>query len=72
MPQAEAPLRKLITQNPKEGGLRAQLIQLYISTKRFDDAERELRATANSRQPIPKREWICSILVSVKGRQGRP
>jgi cellulose synthase operon protein C len=35
VPQAEALLRKLITENPKESTLRAQLIQLYISAKRF-------------------------------------
>src|SRR6266481_1993742 len=68
VPQAEALLRKLITQNPKEGGLRAQLIQLYISTKRFDDAERELRATANSTPTDSKAGMdLIRFLVSVKG-----
>src|SRR5712664_125201 len=68
VPQAEALLRKLITQNPKEGGLRLQLIQLYISTKRFDDAERELRATANSTPTDSKAGMdLIRFLVSVKG-----
>jgi tetratricopeptide (TPR) repeat protein len=68
VPQAEALLRKLITQNPKEGGLRAQLVQLYISTKRFDDAERELRATANSTPTDSKAGMdLIRFLVSVKG-----
>src|SRR5882672_7447030 len=68
VPQAEALLRKAITQNPKEGGLRAQLIQLYISTKRFDDAERELRAMANSAPTDSKAGMdLVRFLVSVKG-----
>src|SRR6266436_395539 len=67
VPQAEALLRKAITQNPKEG-LRAQLIQLYISTKRFDDAERELRATANAAPTDSKAGMdLVRFLVSVKG-----
>jgi pentatricopeptide repeat protein len=68
VPQAEALLRKAITQNPKEGGLRVQLVQLYISTKRFDDAERELRAMANSTSTDSKAGMdLVRFLVSVKG-----
>src|SRR5207237_10669143 len=54
VPQAEALLRKLIAENPNEAALRAQLIQLYISAKRFDDTERELRASADSAPADPK------------------
>jgi len=68
VPQAEALLRKLITENPKEGGLRAQLIQLYVSAKRFDDAERELRATANASPTDSKAGMdLVRFLVAVKG-----
>src|ERR1700745_33426 len=45
--KAETLLRKLIADNPKNNGLRAQLVQLYLSSKRFDDAERELRSIAD-------------------------
>src|SRR6267378_5630 len=68
VPQAEALLRKLIAENPKERTLRAQLIQLYISAKRFDDAERELRATANAAPTDSKAGMdLVRFLVSVKG-----
>ncbi len=41
--QAESLLHKLISENPKVLGLRAQLIQLYLAAKRFEDVEQELR-----------------------------
>src|SRR5450631_391840 len=70
VPQAEALLRKLIAENPKEGALRGQLIQLYISAKRFDDAERELRTTANSTPTDSKAGMdLIRFLASVKGAQ---
>src|SRR5882672_7208045 len=68
VPQAEALLRKLVAENPKEGGLRAQLIQLYISAKRFDDAERELRAAVDAAPTDTKAGMgLVRFLVSVKG-----
>src|SRR5713101_2532743 len=68
VPQVYTLLRTLITENPKESTLRAQLIQLYISAKRFDDAERELRATANAAPTDSKAGMdLVRFLVSVKG-----
>jgi predicted Zn-dependent protease len=43
LPKAEAILQKLVAVKPE---FRSQLVQLYISERRFDDAERELRAIA--------------------------
>jgi cellulose synthase operon protein C len=68
VPQAEALLRKLIAENPKVGALRAQLIQLYISGKRFDDVERELRTMANSAPADSKAGMdLVRFLISAKG-----
>jgi cellulose synthase operon protein C len=66
--QAEALLHKLISENPKVTGLRAQLIQLYLSAKRFDDVERELRTTV-SLDPADSRAGmdLVRFLVSSKG-----
>jgi tetratricopeptide (TPR) repeat protein len=47
--QAEALLHKLIEAYPQEPGLRRQLVKFYVDQKRPDDAEREIRALANSR-----------------------
>jgi cellulose synthase operon protein C len=43
LPKAEATLQKLVAVKPE---FRSQLVQLYISERRLDDAERELRAIA--------------------------
>jgi cellulose synthase operon protein C len=65
IPQAEGLLQKLIADNPKELALRGRLIQLYLSNKRFDDAERELRAVADSN---PKAGMdLVRFLLSTKG-----
>lgn len=42
--QVEALLRKLIDLNPKEMLFRQQLVSVYLTQKRLDDAEKELRA----------------------------
>ena len=47
--QAEALLRKLIEAYPQEPGLRRQLVKFYVDHKRPDDAEREIRALADTR-----------------------
>ena len=44
--EAESVLRKLIELHPQEGTFRRYLVKLYIDQKRFDDAEKELRALA--------------------------
>jgi tetratricopeptide (TPR) repeat protein len=44
--QQEALLRKLIDLYPFESALQGSLINLYVKQKRYDDAERELRALA--------------------------
>ena len=44
--EAESVLRKLTELHPQEGTFRRYLVKLYIDQKRFDDAEKELRALA--------------------------
>jgi pentatricopeptide repeat protein len=48
MVQAERLLRKVISLNPKEQSYQAQLIQLLVSQRRFDEAEVEFRARADA------------------------
>jgi Tfp pilus assembly protein PilF len=43
LPQTEVALKKLVGSKPE---FRAQLVQLYIAERRFDDAEKELRGIA--------------------------
>jgi cellulose synthase operon protein C len=43
LPQTEATLKTLVETKPE---YRAQLVQLYIAERKFDEAERELRAVA--------------------------
>ena len=67
-PQAEGLLQKLIADNPKDKGLHAQLIQLYLSGRRYDDAERELRKIADAAPADSKAGMdLVRLLVSVKG-----
>ena len=66
--QAEALLRKLIADNPKDDRLRAQLVQLYLSSKRFDDAERELRSIADAAPTDTKSGMnLVRFLLATKG-----
>lgn len=44
LPKAEGIVRKLVADNPQEDLYRSQLIQLLIAQRKFDDAEKELRA----------------------------
>ena len=68
LPQAEALLQKLIADDPKDRSLRGQLIQLYMSGRRFDDAERELRRIAEASPADSKVGMdLVRFLVSVKG-----
>ncbi len=48
LPKAEALLRKLIADNPKEAAYQTQLIQLLVAQRRFDEAEKEFRTRANA------------------------
>jgi tetratricopeptide (TPR) repeat protein len=66
--QAEALLRKLIADNPKDDRLRAQLVQLYLSSKRFNDAERELRSVADAAPTDTKAGMgLARFLLAAKG-----
>ncbi len=68
LPQAETQLQKLVADNPKEFGLRGQLIRFYMSGRRFDDAERELRTMADATPANSKAGMdLVRFLVSVKG-----
>jgi tetratricopeptide (TPR) repeat protein len=68
LPQAEALLRKLVAQNPREFAFRNELIQFYIAGKRFDDAERELRSRAEANPTDIKPEMdVVRFLLSTKG-----
>jgi tetratricopeptide (TPR) repeat protein len=66
--QAETLLRKLINENSNVAGLRGQLIQLYMSAKRFDEVERELRSMSGS-APADSRAGmdLVRFLISSKG-----
>ena len=68
LPQAEALLKKLIAENPKEQVFRNELIQLYISAKRYDDAEAELRKKSEA-DPTDTNAGMAVVrfLVSTKG-----
>ena len=46
--QSEALLRKLVALYPKEVAFRENLVRLLVSQKRFDDAEKELRALSEA------------------------
>ena len=46
--QSEALLRKLVALYPKETAFRETLVRLLVSQKRFDDAEKELRALSEA------------------------
>src|SRR5207244_1922696 len=48
LPQVESLLRKVIALNPNNATYQAQLIQLLVSQRRFDEAEKEFRARAEA------------------------
>ena len=59
LPQAEALLKKLVADQPQDTALRSQLVQLYVAQRRFDDAEKELRAIAAAKPADSKAELGC-------------
>jgi tetratricopeptide (TPR) repeat protein len=66
--KVEALLRTLIAQNPSEPLFRNQLVQLYVAQKRFDDAEKELRTTADANLTNSKAGLdLVRFLITVKG-----
>jgi tetratricopeptide (TPR) repeat protein len=68
LPKVEALLRTLIAQNPNEPSFRNQLVQLYVAQKRFDDAEKELRKTADANPTYSKAGLdLVRFLITVKG-----
>jgi pentatricopeptide repeat protein len=68
LPQAEAMLKKLIESQPQETGLRGQLAQLYVGQRRFDDAEKELRAIAAAKPADGRAQLdVVRFLVATKG-----
>jgi cellulose synthase operon protein C len=68
LPQAESLLRRLIESQPQETGLRSQLVQLYVAQRRFDDAEKELRAIATAKSADSRAELdVVRFLVATKG-----
>jgi cellulose synthase operon protein C len=68
LPQAEALLKRLIEGQPQETGLRSQLAQLYIGQRRYDDAEKELRAIAAAKPTDSRAELdVVRFLVATKG-----
>jgi cellulose synthase operon protein C len=66
--QAETILHKLIDQKPLETALRGQLVQIYVAQRRFDEAEKELRAiaTANPENSAAELE-VVRLVGGVKG-----
>ncbi|WP_213773870.1 tetratricopeptide repeat protein [Bradyrhizobium sp. dw_78] len=68
LPQAEGLLKKLIADNPKETSLRGQLIQFYIASRDFDDAEHELRTVADAAPANSKAGMdLVRFLMTTKG-----
>ena len=69
LPQAEALLSALIIENPEAAkALRANLIQLYVSGRDFDNAERELRIAADASVADSKAGMdLVRFLISFKG-----
>jgi len=69
LPQAEALLSMLIAENPDAAkALRANLVQLYISGRDFEKAEKELRTAAGAVAADSKAEMdLVRFLISFKG-----
>jgi tetratricopeptide (TPR) repeat protein len=66
--QAEAALRKLVSDNPSVPGYRNELVRFLIASKHFDEAEKELRAIATASPKDSKAELdLVKFLVSWKG-----
>ena len=66
--QLEALLRKLAEAYPNEQAFSKGLITLYLKEKRFDDAEKELRAIANANpSDLQAGLSVVRLLLQVKG-----
>jgi cellulose synthase operon protein C len=66
--QAEDILHKLIEQKPENIGLHDQLARILVAERRFDDAERELRAIATANPQNTAAELnVVRFLSGVKG-----
>lgn len=64
----ETSLRALIDRYPDEPAFHNQLVQLYVSQKRYDDAEKELRSIAAAKPADTKLGLdIVRFLVATKG-----
>lgn len=69
-PKAEQTLRGLVGRFPQEVALRRQLVQLLLADKRFDDAETELRASADGGDIGGKAGLeLVGFLLSVRGAE---
>jgi pentatricopeptide repeat protein len=65
---AETLLRKVIAQDPKQPAYRNQLIQVLIAQRRFDEAEKELRARTEAEPANTKAGLdLVRFVNSVKG-----
>src|SRR6266404_1453533 len=66
--QAEGILHELIDQKPQDIALRDQLARIYIAQRRFEDAEKELRAIVAANPENPGAELdVVRFLGGVKG-----
>ena len=66
--QAEGILHKLINQRPQDFALRDQLVRIYMGQRRFDDAEKELRAIAAANPESTGAELdVVRFLGGIKG-----
>jgi len=66
--KSEDLLRKIITLNPSETAYRSQLIQFLVGQRRFDEAEKELRARAEASRTDSKVGLdLVRFLNSVRG-----
>jgi predicted Zn-dependent protease len=66
--QAEDLLQKMISSQPQQVGLRGRLIQMYVAERRFDEAEKEIRAISSASPTDSKAGLdVVRFLMTVKG-----
>jgi tetratricopeptide (TPR) repeat protein len=77
--RAETHFRQALTADPRRTGTRVELARLYIATRRYADAQRELERVVGERAPSDLPYWTLSdypraraLLTSIAGRIEAP
>jgi tetratricopeptide (TPR) repeat protein len=77
--RAETHFRKALDTDPRRTGTRVELARLYIATRRYTDAQRELERVVSERTPSDLPYWTLSdypraraLLMSIAGRIEAP